>query len=467
MRTLAATLGICVFGFLQVDLASAQQLSQPLSVRQAAYDYYDYFEYAEKPAPTPGENTDPAIKSDASQASIGCDLTTGCDPAACSPALACRQCSRCRGGCGFGEWLSGITHGGWIQVGGTANGSHPTDNYNGPIMTNDRADTAQMNHLWYYFERKIDTSRGFDIGGRFDIIYGTDWRIVDCYGNGLENRMNGADSLYGIALPLMYVEAGYGDLSVKIGRMPGILGYEQVPPMANFFYSHSYSICYGEPVLITGMMGTYALSDQVSVLAGFHQGVHQFENINGEINFQGGVKWTSRDGRTSLAYCLDAGRNDLDGLRDEYIHSIVFQRQINRRLKYVFQSDYGFRDMLAGEQDTDYYSFINYLFYELNQKWSVGMRAELFRDEDGTRIVGAGNLPNARGWMGAPGYAGSFTELTFGLNYKPRANMLVRPELRWDWYAGDANPNGPYPYPFDDGTKKSQFTAACDFIWMF
>ncbi|NLE39575.1 MAG: outer membrane beta-barrel protein, partial [Pirellulaceae bacterium] len=259
----------------------------------------------------------------------------------------------------------------------------------------------------------------------------------------------------------------YGDLSVKMGRMAGSLGYEQVPPMANFFYSHSYTYCYGEPVLITGMMATYALNDQVNILAGFHQGMHEFEQKNDRINFQGGVKWTSRDGRTELAYVLDAGRNDVEDQLDQYIHSIVFQRQLSRRTTYVFQTDYSHANMAGGAKSTEYYSVVNYLFYQLNRKWSAGMRAEWFRDQDGTRVMGVGNLPDARGWMGALGYKGSFTELTVGLNYKPRSNILVRPELRWDWYAGDANPNGPYPYPFDDGTKKSQFTAACDFVWMF
>ena len=57
----------------------------------------------------------------------------------------------------------------------------------------------------------------------------------------------------------MYMEVGMDDLSVKIGRMLGILGYETIPPMCNFFYSRSYSMCYGEPLLITGVMGKYKL----------------------------------------------------------------------------------------------------------------------------------------------------------------------------------------------------------------
>ena len=104
------------------------------------------------------------------------------------------------------------------------------------------------------------------------------------------------------------------------------------------------------------------------------------------------------------------------------------------------------------------------MLYKIDSRWSAGMRIEWFRDDDGTRVMGLCNLPDAKGWLGAPGYAGNFTELTVGLNWKPRANMILRPELRWDWYGGPPNPNGPYPYPFDDGTSMTQFTAACDFV---
>ena len=35
------------------------------------------------------------------------------------------------------------------------------------------------------------------------------------------------------------------------------------------------------------------------------------------------------------------------------------------------------------------------------------------------------------------GNAGDYYELTFGLNYKPHANITIRPEMRYDWYEGN------------------------------
>jgi hypothetical protein len=81
--------------------------------------------------------------------------------------------------------------------------------------------------------------------------------------------------------------------------------------------------------------------------------------------------------------------------------------------------------------------------------------------------MGVGNLPDARGWMGAPGYAGHFTGLTVGLNWRPKPNVIFRPEIRWDGYNGLANRYGPHPLPYDAGTDDDQFTVAADLVVMF
>lgn len=362
----------------------------------------------------------------------------------------------------------GIQTGGWVQGGITLNGEDPKDRQNGPICTNDRAGEFQMNQLWLYFERPVNTGGcGWDVGGRFDLFYGTDWRIAELFGNGLEDEINGQDQFYGLAIPQFYLEGAINDLSVKVGRMAGILGYEMVPPIGNFFYSHSYMLCYGEPILITGAMGKYKLSDRWSVLGGFHRGFNQFEDNNDNLNFQGGLMYDNPDSGVALGYALDAGRNDAAALQDQYVHSLVFKYQVNPKLLYVFQNDYGFTNGVGGDQDAQWYGINQYLLYQLNAKWSAGMRAEWFRDEDGTRVGGLGNF--SRGWMGPGGYAGNFTELTMGLNWRPKANILFRPEVRWDWYDGPASTagGGAYPLPFDDGRSSHQFTLATDVIVTF
>jgi putative OmpL-like beta-barrel porin-2 len=420
-----------------------------------------------------------------SQASFLLDETCGASCEAVDCSNQCGSCCGCSSSCGslFADLMDpylqtkeaikncyGIDVGGWVQAGMTANFEDPQDRYNGPMLTNDRVGDLQMNQLWLYAHKPVDTGGcGIDIGGRFDMFYGTDWRAAYFHGFGMEDRLNGPDELYGLSIPQMYLEVAVNDLNIRMGRMTGILGYEIAPPMGNFFYSHSYALCYGEPILITGLMSDYQVNEQLKIMAGFHQGVHQYENSNDEFNVQAGLSWTSKNERLSLAYAFDVGRNNfMPGaffLEEEYLHSLVLKYQATERLLYVIQNDYGYANAAPGREDADWYGINQHLLYALGEKWSAGMRIEWFRDDDGTRVLGLGNLANAQGWDGLPGFNGSFTELTLGLNWKPKANILVRPEARWDWYSGSTNLGG--ELPFDDGNSSSQFTIATDVVIMF
>jgi len=365
----------------------------------------------------------------------------------------------------------GINTGGWFRGGISMNGEDPGDNINGPLLLNDRHGEFQAHQLWFYFDRPCDTGGcGFDIGGRVDIFYGTDWRVALAHGLGFEDNINGPDQYYGFSVPQFYTELAVNDFSVKLGRMAGILGYEGPPAPANFFYSHAYTVCYSEPVLITGLMAQYKLSDRLVALAGSHMGFNRFDDDNSELNFQGGFKWTSCDSLTSLAFSVDVGRNDPAGLQDQYVHSLVFKHQLATPLSYVFQSNLGITNGGApGGADAEWYSVNQYLFYELNERWSAGLRTELFRDDDGMRVGGLGRYFPSPGWMSPGGYAGTFYELTVGLNWKPKANITFRPEIRWDRYAGPASfvPGSTFPLPYDGGNSRERIMFAADLVVTF
>jgi hypothetical protein len=458
-RSFGFLLGAAMAVGVLPSLANADSgLRQPPGVTQAAF-------------------LDAEAACDAACAEIGYDQASECNQCGCGqcgsasddiflssvlgPYMQVKECAK---NC------YGLDIGGWIQAGMTANAQDPHDRYNGPVLTNDRVGDLQMNQFWFYAHKTVDNGGcGFDAGGRVDVFYGTDWRAAALHGYGMEEeRLNGPDQLYGLSIPQMYAEFAYNDLSVKMGRMTGIVGYEIAPAPGSFFYSHSMAIAYGEPILITGLMSNYKYSDHLTLLGGFHQGMHQFENNNGTINLQAGAMWTNCDERLSLAYAFDIGRNNfLPGmlfLEDEYLHSLVLKYQVTERLLYVAQNDYGYANGAAGFEDADWYSIGQYLLYAINEKWSAGARVEWFRDDDGTRVLGAGNL-DAEGWDGLPGFEGSFTSLTMGLNWKPKLNVLVRPEARWDWYDGSTNWGG--QLPFDDYTSNDQFTLATDVVIMF
>jgi hypothetical protein len=71
----------------------------------------------------------------------------------------------------------------------------------------------------------------------------------------------------------------------------------------------------------------------------------------------------------------------------------------------------------------------------------------------GLAALGVAGLPDVA--------AGNYYEFALGANWTPHANLIVRPELRWDWSDGTAIA------PYNDLTKDSQFMAAVDAILFF
>ena len=362
----------------------------------------------------------------------------------------------------------GIRLGGWLQQGITFNSRNPADGYHGPIATNDWDGEYQMNQFWLYLSRPTNTGGcGCDWGGHIDLVYGTDWRYGVNYG--LEDRINGAGQSYGIVIPQAYLEVAYNDLKIRGGHFAGILGYEVVPAVLNPFYSHSYAMSYTEPLLVTGVMADYQLTDQWIVQAGFHRGWMMWEDVNDTLDFMGGVRYTTPSKQSSLSYAVSVGPQDPGGNFNRFASSLVWKRKFTPKFEYILQHNLGVEEGTANGRQAEWYGINQYFLYSLNAQWTAGVRVEWLRDDDGTRVWGLGNMPWAAGraWDGGtPGgtsFAGNFYELTAGLQWRPTPNWLIRPEVRWDWYDGPRDPVD-NQFPFNAGASSDQVTFATDVI---
>ncbi|MBN2021216.1 MAG: outer membrane beta-barrel protein [Pirellulales bacterium] len=353
-----------------------------------------------------------------------------------------------------------ITLGGWIEQGISVVGNSPADGYNGPVPFNDRDGEYQMNQLYFFLERKVDTGGcGWDLGGRIDFLYGTDARFVEC-AEGLEANWDQRERFYHAALPQFCLDVGWNDWTVRMGHFYTIMGYEVLPAPDNFFYSHAYTMQYGEPFTHTGMLATRRLSDRVSLTGGFHRGWDRFDDTDGadHLSFLGGANWTSRDGRRELAFTITSGEQGPDN--STVMYSLVGKVRAGSRLRYVIQHDYGqSTGNPNGPRMAEWFGINQYVLFDLSKTWSLGTRIEWFRDKQGVRVRGVGD-----GNLAVGPYAGDFYEISLGLNWKPRRNLTVRPEVRWDWFHGPAGPGG---LPYDAGDRDRQFVFGCDMIVQF
>lgn len=381
-----------------------------------------------------------------------CDSVCACDDGPCRlfPEI----------GCGWN-----LT--GWIAAGATANADNPASGFNGPVTFNDR-NRFQVNQFYMSFGRDVDTGGcGFDWGARVDLLYGTDYIFTQAAG--LELRQNGnrhwnrQGNQYGLALPQAYAEVGYDNVRAKIGHFYTIIGNEVVTAPDNFFYSHAYTMQYGEPFTHTGGLVTWDYSDEIVLHGGLVNGWDKFDAVTDQTAFLGGINYTPCDRNYSLAFALITGQEDgiappLNGNRTMY--SIVFTYDVNDSLQYVLQHDNGWEETAAVGVDNEWYGINQYLFYTINDCWKAGARMEWFRDDDGARLSAA-PVRNGGGGVAPANLAGNYYNISLGLNWTPTSNIIVRPEIRWDWS------DGTVAQPFDDGTKDSQMTAAFDAIWLY
>jgi hypothetical protein len=196
-----------------------------------------------------------------------------------------------------------------------------------------------------------------------------------------------------------------------------IAGYEVVPATGNFFYSHGLSHFNSEPFGHTGVIGTYSpnscMTYYVGWSLGWDTGFDQYDDGN---NWVGGFTRTA--GNVSFTYVSTAGNL---GWRTEgefgHTHHLVLVNEVSDCLTWVVTSDLLFTEGSPDDDDFEEndYGVTNYLFYNLNDCWGVGGRFEWWKSNVVT------------------GETNSFYEVTGGINYRAHANLVVRPEIRYDF----------------------------------
>ncbi len=363
---------------------------------------------------------------------------------------------------------------GWIDQSFTYNPGEPFNRFNGPVTFNDRSNEYQMNQLYLVAERATKTEeRDWDLGGRVDLLYGTDHRFTTAVG--LEDTWNRGSRFYGLAMPQLYGDFAFRKWVFRFGHFYTLHGYEVVRAPDNFFLSHAYTMQYGEPFTHTGMMAMWQWSERFSVNGGILQGWDNWTDANRKASFTGGVNWTSESKRTALAWTVTAGNEQAPGIPStRTFSSVVLTQRLGEKWNYVFANDYGYETNVGGGgTDARWHSFVNYLFYELNEKWSLGARYEWFTDVDGTRVAGIGMRDGMLKGIPLTATPARWQEATLGVNYKHNKNVTIRSGARWDWAVpirggawvdGDGNPA---EGPFNDFSQRRQFLWDMDMIVSF
>ena len=315
--------------------------------------------------------------------------------------------------------------GGWVQAG------YHSDSTG---LFNSRPDELNLHQAWVFLERTADGSDGIGFGGRVDFMYGQDAGDTQAFGNppGSWDFQNGWDrgAQYGYAMPQLYGEVAIGEnLSIIAGHFYTLLGYEVVTAPDNFFYSHAFTMYNSEAFTHTGVLATYAASDDLTLYAGYtfgwDTGFDRYDLLGQDgSSFLGGFS-TSVGDNAAFTYITTFG--DFGAIGDGYSHSMVLDVAVTDNLNYVIQSDILDNDapvegtgalvnQRTGTLRNETVGINQYLFYTLSDRIAVGGRAEWWKSD-----------------------SDSIYAITGGVNIRPAANLVIRPEVRYEWDPGQTN----------------------------
>ena len=319
-----------------------------------------------------------------------------------------------------------ITIAGWSTFGYSSNNDGAFTGQ-GPFLTHSERRAFNVNQQYLYVERKADITKDWDWGYRGDVLYGVDGYEGQSFGNNpgrfdFSNTANGFNQGFNHgkqawAIPQLYGEISKKDVSVKIGHFYTPTGYEVIPPSQNFFYSHQITWYNAEAFYHTGALGTWTVNEKLTLtggwVLGWDTGFDQFRKGNMGIF---GMAYTISD-KTVLSTFNTFGNQGWRG--NGTLSGIILSHKWTEKVMTVSQVD-----VLSTDNPTTFavdgiaaksHSFINYVYYEFNPRWKAGYRQE---------------------WWKADGV--SYQTHTWGVNYKPRANVIIRPEIRYMYAPGAA-----------------------------
>jgi hypothetical protein len=359
---------------------------------------------------------------------------------------------------------------GWIEQAYTAS-TDKASNY--PMIFNDRANEYLLQQDWVRIGRRVVTSGSTDWswGFQLDTIIGSDYRWTMPRGLFNSQLMNstGAQNLYGID-PVQhylsfYVPTLFKGTEFRLGRFFAPFNFDSIEGISTPLLSRAYAF-ENSPFTMCGLAAYVTFSSSWN-------GVFMLVNGNDvyfgdpaeELRFAGNVKWTQQGGRNVVQFGTSLGRGKFNpayptppqqstiALADEPFgrnnfntFDLLYTHAFNPKLSYNVELMYGYQydvpqaslPIAAPNGFTDWFSVLHYIFYDVNSRLRLIGRYEDFDDCQGQRT----------------GFAGLYSAVTGGFQFRLTPGMWIRPEVRYDYNFEST--------PFDG--HHGLFTAALDTI---
>jgi len=361
---------------------------------------------------------------------------------------------------------------GWVNPGYNASTSR---NSNIPLSYAIVPNSVELDQAVLRVERVPDTVQTdhVDWGFRVSDIYGIDyrWTTAQGYFSGQlfhHNLLNGWDpvELYG----LLYFPHVAKGMVLKFGRYISPPDIEAQLAPDNYLYTHSIFFNY-DAYTNTGIIASVMLNDQWTVQIGFHSGKDVAPWAAGaHPSFQAMARWVSKSNNDSLyggIASLNNGRfkGNLDNLNQvnlTWTHRFNEKGTIFTSTESYFLQTSGaplggsvidgpprpwFTNVGIGapiQGNAIGTGVVNYTVFKISDKDFLTLRPiDIMVDKKGERS----------------GFPTTYQSATIGVTHRFSTLFTLRPEIRFEHaYSGK---------PYDNGTRRNQFTFGMDLIARF
>jgi hypothetical protein len=358
---------------------------------------------------------------------------------------------------------------GWEDFSANLSTSHNTTlgrNNNFPETYDTRSNQLAQNQFVVFIERLPDECQSdhIDWGFRLSGVYGSDYRFLISRGF-LSDQLLKRNHYYGYDFPMLYADiyipwVAQG-MNIRIGRICSEPDIESQMAPGNLMASHALT-CTFDPYYEWGIFTTTKLDAMWTLQLGCYAGndVAPWQNDPGrQATGTAMLQWISKNNRDSIYAGANAfnngefGYNNVQQFLGTYTHKFNDKVYTATEGWYMFQHNAttgptasvpfqnGSFPVQAGYAPE--WAVLNYTMFRLAGGTFLTVRNEYVDDKVGNRT----------------GFATPYSEHAIGITWWPNKVVTIRPELRFDHSYNVA--------AFDNGTRKSQFTATCDIIVHF
>lgn len=283
------------------------------------------------------------------------------------------------------------------------------------------------------------------------------------------HSIGGTDSSNNFDLTQAYVQYATGPITAMAGKFNTLAGAEVIAPTGNTNISRSIAFLWALPFTHTGVRLAYVPMDTLTLYAGINNGWDRQDDDNSEKTLELGAIWAPAS-MVTVAASVYSGKDviadpltgdDVDS--DRFLFDTVITVKPTDSLSLVLNYDYGKQEDAAldnsgtSTKDGKWSAIAGYVNYQIDPKWRLSLRGEVFDDKDGVRIALVDLDPSSSSFGEL---SEKSKEVTLTVGYAATANFELRGEVRQDFTEEEAFVDG-------DSTKDSNTYVAVEALYKF